>query len=124
MTTNTRIDLKGPYAEKGQARLQGAQRETENRTWYAPTKTTSDTPARISRDTLMLEAKNFGAIYQPCPPTRSANDSLTLSLGSTEQSRLSLRSIAPGRELLIRPMPSQFGVREWERSAEKRGRAS
>ena len=36
MTTNTRIDLKVPYAEKNQAKVHGAQWDTENRTWYAP----------------------------------------------------------------------------------------
>ena len=36
MTTNTRIDLKVPYAEKDQAKVHGAQWDTENRTWYAP----------------------------------------------------------------------------------------
>jgi exodeoxyribonuclease VII large subunit len=36
MTTNTRIDLKVPYAEKDQAKIHGAQWDTENRTWYAP----------------------------------------------------------------------------------------
>ena len=36
MTTNTRIDLKVPYAEKDQAKVHGAEWDTENRTWYAP----------------------------------------------------------------------------------------
>jgi Domain of unknown function (DUF5710) len=36
MTTNTRIDLKVPYAEKDQAKVHGAQWDTDNRTWYAP----------------------------------------------------------------------------------------
>jgi exodeoxyribonuclease VII large subunit len=36
VTTNTRIDLKVPYAEKDQAKIHGAQWDTENRTWYAP----------------------------------------------------------------------------------------
>jgi Domain of unknown function (DUF5710) len=36
MTTNTRIDLNVPYAEKDQAKVDGAQWDTENRTWYAP----------------------------------------------------------------------------------------
>ena len=36
MTTNIRIDLKVPYAEKDQAKVQGAQWDTETRTWYAP----------------------------------------------------------------------------------------
>ena len=36
MTTNTRIDLRVPYAEKDQAKVHGAQWDAENRTWYAP----------------------------------------------------------------------------------------
>jgi exodeoxyribonuclease VII large subunit len=36
MTTNTRIDLRVPYAEKDQAKVHGAQWDSENRTWYAP----------------------------------------------------------------------------------------
>jgi exodeoxyribonuclease VII large subunit len=36
MTTNTRIDLKVPYAEKDQAKIHRPQWDTENRTWYAP----------------------------------------------------------------------------------------
>jgi hypothetical protein len=36
MTTNTRIDLQVPYSEKDQAKVHGAQWDTENRTWYAP----------------------------------------------------------------------------------------
>ncbi len=36
MTTNTRIDLKVPYAEKDQAKIQGAQFDFDKRTWYAP----------------------------------------------------------------------------------------
>ncbi len=36
MTTNTRIDLRVPYAEKNQAKVHGAQWDAENRTWYAP----------------------------------------------------------------------------------------
>jgi exodeoxyribonuclease VII large subunit len=39
MTTNTRIDLKVPYAEKDQAKVHGAQWDTQNRTWYAPPRT-------------------------------------------------------------------------------------
>ena len=36
MTTNTRIDLKVPYAEKDQAKVHGARWDPENQTWYAP----------------------------------------------------------------------------------------
>ena len=36
MTTNTRIDLQVPYAEKDQAKIHGAQWDTADRTWYAP----------------------------------------------------------------------------------------
>ena len=36
MTTNTRIDLRVPYSEKDQAKVHGAQWDSENRTWYAP----------------------------------------------------------------------------------------
>jgi len=36
MMTNTRIDLKVPYAEKDQAKVLGARSDTESRTWYAP----------------------------------------------------------------------------------------
>lgn len=36
MTTNTRIDLKVPYAEKEQAKVHGARWDRENQTWYAP----------------------------------------------------------------------------------------
>ncbi len=36
MTTNTRIDLRVPYAEKDQAKVHGAQWDAENRTWYTP----------------------------------------------------------------------------------------
>jgi exodeoxyribonuclease VII large subunit len=39
MTTNTRIDLRVPYAEKDQARVHGARWDSENRTWYAPPNT-------------------------------------------------------------------------------------
>ncbi len=42
MTTNTRIDLKVPYIEKDQAKIHGAQWDTENRTWYAPAGETTD----------------------------------------------------------------------------------
>ena len=35
MTTNTRIDLKVPYAEKDQAKVHGARWDRENQTWYA-----------------------------------------------------------------------------------------
>ncbi len=33
MTTNTRIDLKVPYAEKDQAKVHGARWDRENQTW-------------------------------------------------------------------------------------------
>ena len=36
MTTNNRIDLNVPYAEKDQAKVHGAQWDTASRTWYAP----------------------------------------------------------------------------------------
>src|SRR5271157_1448200 len=36
MTTNTRIDLRVPYAEKDQAKVHGARWDRENQTWYAP----------------------------------------------------------------------------------------
>ena len=36
MTTNTRIDLRVPYAEKDQVKVHGARWDRENQTWYAP----------------------------------------------------------------------------------------
>jgi len=36
MTADTRIDLRVPYSEKNQAKIHGAQWDSENRTWYAP----------------------------------------------------------------------------------------
>jgi exodeoxyribonuclease VII large subunit len=36
MTSTTRVDLKVPYAEKDQAKFQGARWDQVNQTWYAP----------------------------------------------------------------------------------------
>ena len=36
MTSNTRIDLKVPYAEKNQAKVHGAQWDLGKQTWYGP----------------------------------------------------------------------------------------
>jgi exodeoxyribonuclease VII large subunit len=36
MTTNTRIDLRVPYAEKDQAKVHGARWDRDAQTWYAP----------------------------------------------------------------------------------------
>jgi exodeoxyribonuclease VII large subunit len=36
MTTTTRVDLRVPYAEKDQAKVQGARWDQVNQTWYAP----------------------------------------------------------------------------------------
>ena len=35
MTSNTRIDLKVPYAEKNQAKVHGARWDSDSQTWYA-----------------------------------------------------------------------------------------
>ena len=48
MTTNTRIDLRVPYAEKDQAKVHGAQWDSENRTWYAPPGTDLRKPETVA----------------------------------------------------------------------------
>ena len=62
MTTNTRIDLKVPYAEKDQAKVHGAQWDTENRTWYAPPGTDLQNLKRWLPKGVLTEST------QPTPP--------------------------------------------------------
>ncbi len=74
MTTNTRIDLKVPYAEKDQAKVHGAQWDTENRTWYAPPGTDLQNLKRWLPRGVVTEST------KPDPtPTKAAENGISLS---------------------------------------------
>ncbi len=74
MTTNTRMDLRVPYAEKEQAKVHGAQWDAENRTWYAPPGTDLNNLKRWLPRGVLTESPDLTA-----PPAKAAEKGIALT---------------------------------------------
>jgi exodeoxyribonuclease VII large subunit len=74
MISDSRVDLRVPFVEKDQAKVHGAQGDTENRTWYAPPGTNLDNFKRWLPRGVLTEST------EPSPvPAKAAEKGIALT---------------------------------------------